>query len=165
MGTLEDKHVVIVGDVTHSRVFRSNVLLLTKLGAHVTVVAPPTLMPAGVTAGRRTPGFETTYDLDEVLPEADAVMMLRVQRERMSGAFFPSAREYTVGYGLTRNRLACSSRTSDLPPGTDEPWPRDRRRRRRRGPVGRAGAGLRRPGDPDGRALPPAGRGHRGGMA
>ena len=105
MGSLEDKHVVIVGDVTHSRVFRSNVLLLSKLGAHVTVVAPPTLMPAGVTAWAKDAGFSTTYDLDEALPDADAVMMLRVQRERMSGGYFPSAREYTVGYGLTRERL------------------------------------------------------------
>jgi aspartate carbamoyltransferase catalytic subunit len=105
MGTLEDKHVVIVGDLTHSRVFRSNILLLHKLGAHVTVVAPPTLMPAGVVAWSKDAGFATTYDLDEVLPDADAVMMLRVQRERMSGAYFPSAREYTVGYGLTRDRL------------------------------------------------------------
>ena len=105
MGTLEDKHVVIVGDLTHSRVFRSNILLLHKMGAHVTVVAPPTLMPAGVTAWSKDAGFDTTYDIDEVLPDADAVMMLRVQRERMSGAYFPSAREYTVGYGLTRDRL------------------------------------------------------------
>ena len=105
MRTLEDKHVVIVGDVTHSRVFRSNVLLLSKLGAHVTVVAPPTLMPAGITAWSKDAGFETTYDLDEVLPEADAVMMLRVQRERMSGGYFPTPREYTIGYGLTRPRL------------------------------------------------------------
>ena len=106
LGSLEDRHVAIVGDVTHSRVFRSNILLLTKLGARVTVVAPPTLMPAGVTAWSKDAGFETSWELDRVLPEVDAVMMLRVQRERMSGAFFPSAREYTVGYGLTRDRLA-----------------------------------------------------------
>ena len=106
MGPLEDRHVLIVGDLTHSRVFRSNVLLLRKLGAVVTVVAPPTLMPSGVTAWSKDAGFATSYDLDEVLPSADAVMMLRVQRERMSGGYFPSAREYTVGYGLTRDRLA-----------------------------------------------------------
>jgi aspartate carbamoyltransferase catalytic subunit len=105
LGPLEDKHVAIVGDLTHSRVFRSNVLLLSKLGARVTVVAPPTLMPSGVTGWSKDAGFATSYDLDEVLPDADAVMMLRVQRERMSGGFFPSAREYTVGYGLTRDRL------------------------------------------------------------
>ncbi|MQW76272.1 aspartate carbamoyltransferase catalytic subunit [Nocardioides sp. dk4132] len=106
LGTLEDKHVVLVGDLTHSRVFRSNVGLLGRLGARVTVVAPPTLMPSGVEQWSASAGFDTSYDLDEVLPKADAVMMLRVQRERMSGGFFPTAREYTVGYGLTRDRLA-----------------------------------------------------------
>ncbi|TWG92096.1 aspartate carbamoyltransferase [Nocardioides sp. J9] len=106
LGSLEGKHVAIVGDVTHSRVFRSNVKSLVKLGASVTVVAPPTLMPAGVGDWSKAAGFATSYDLDAVLPQADAVMMLRVQRERMSGGFFPTAREYTVGYGLTRDRLA-----------------------------------------------------------
>ncbi len=106
LGSLDGRHVAIVGDVTHSRVFRSNVALLTMLGAQVTVVAPPTLMPAGVASWSREAGFATAYDLDAVLPTVDAVMMLRVQRERMSGAFFPTAREYTVGYGLTRDRLA-----------------------------------------------------------
>ncbi len=106
LGSLEGRHVVLVGDLTHSRVFRSNVLCLTKLGARVSVVAPPTLMPSGVGPWSAQVGFETSYDLDEVLPTADAVMMLRVQRERMSGGYFPSAREYTVGYGLTRDRLA-----------------------------------------------------------
>ncbi len=105
IGALEGRHVVMVGDLTHSRVFRSNVKCLTKLGAGVTVVAPPTLMPSGVEAWSRAAGFTTSYDLDEVLPKADAVMMLRVQRERMAGGYFPSAREYTVGYGLTRDRL------------------------------------------------------------
>lgn len=105
-GSLAGKHVAIIGDLTHSRVFRSNVKLLGKLGAEVTVVAPPTLMPSGVGAWSKEAGFATSYDVDEVLPKADAVMMLRVQRERMSGGYFPSAREYTVGYGLTRDRLA-----------------------------------------------------------
>lgn len=106
LGSLEGRHVAIVGDLTHSRVFRSNVKSLAKLGASVTVVAPPTLMPSGIAGWSKEAGFATSYDLDEVLPTADAVMMLRVQRERMSGGYFPSAREYTVGYGLTRNRLA-----------------------------------------------------------
>lgn len=109
LGSLEGRHVVMVGDLTHSRVFRSNVLCLTKLGARVTVVAPPTLMPSGVTEWSRAAGFETSYDVDAVLPTADAVMMLRVQKERMSGGFFPSPREYTVGYGLTRDRLGLLS--------------------------------------------------------
>ena len=69
------------------------------------LVAPPTLMPSGITAWAAADGFELSHDFDAVLPEVDAVMMLRVQRERMSGGFFPTAREYTVGYGLTRARL------------------------------------------------------------
>ena len=112
LGSLEGKHVAIVGDLTHSRVFRSNIKLLAKLGAQVTVVAPPTLMPSGIGPWSEHDGFSTSYDLDAVLPEVDAVMMLRVQKERMSGAYFPSAREYTVTYGLTRSRL------DRLKPGT-----------------------------------------------
>ena len=106
LGTLEGKHVAIVGDLTHSRVFRSNVKSLTRLGAKVTVVAPPTLMPAGAAEWAAADGFELSWDLDEVLPQVDALMMLRVQKERMSGGFFPTPREYTVTYGLTRDRLA-----------------------------------------------------------
>ena len=105
LGSLEGRHVVIVGDLTHSRVVRSNLLCLAKLGARVTLVAPPTLMPAGIGTWAAADGFALSNDLDAVLPSADAVMMLRVQRERMSGGFFPTAREYTVGYGLTRSRL------------------------------------------------------------
>jgi len=105
LGDLEGLQVAMVGDLTHSRVFRSNLICLKSLGARVTVVAPPTLMPAGVDAWAAAEGFDTSYDLDAVLPRMDAVMMLRVQRERMSGGFFPTAREYTVGYGLTRERL------------------------------------------------------------
>ncbi len=100
--TFAGKRILIAGDVTHSRVARSNVLLLQTLGADVTLVAPPTLWPAGVEAWP----VSTSSDFDAVLPEADAVMMLRVQRERMSGGYFPTPREYTVGYGLTRGRLA-----------------------------------------------------------
>jgi len=105
LGDLEGLHVAIVGDLTHSRVVRSNLICLKTLGARVTVVAPPTLMPSGIDTWSKSEGFETSYDLDAVLPTADAVMMLRVQRERMSGGFFPTEREYTVGYGLTRERL------------------------------------------------------------
>ena len=105
LGDLEGRHVAIVGDLTHSRVMRSDLICLKTLGARVTVVAPPTLMPSGITTWAKSEGFETSYDLDAVLPTVDAVMMLRVQRERMSGGFFPTAREYTIGYGLTRDRL------------------------------------------------------------
>lgn len=105
LGDLQGLHVALVGDLTHSRVLRSNLICLKTLGARVTVVAPPTLMPAGIETWAASEGFTTSYDLDAVLPCVDAVMMLRVQRERMSGGFFPTAREYTVGYGLTRERL------------------------------------------------------------
>ena len=108
LGDLEGRRVLIVGDLTHSRVFRSNVLTLRTLGAEVTVVAPPTLMPSGAAAWAERDGFGLSWDLDEALcasPAPDVVMMLRVQRERMSGGFFPTPREYTVGYGLTRQRL------------------------------------------------------------
>ncbi|MFT4011057.1 MAG: aspartate carbamoyltransferase catalytic subunit [Nocardioidaceae bacterium] len=99
---LDGRRITIVGDVLHSRVARSNVLLLKTLGAEVTLVAPPTLFPVGV----ETWGVETSYDLDAAIPKADAVMMLRVQRERMNAAFFPSAREYSRNYGLDAQRLA-----------------------------------------------------------
>ena len=106
LGSLEGRHVAIVGDVTHSRVFRSNLLSLPRLGARVTVVAPPTLMPSGSRAWAQRDGFTLSHDLDDVLAEGvDALMMLRVQKERMTGGFFPTPREYTVGYGLTRGRL------------------------------------------------------------
>jgi aspartate carbamoyltransferase catalytic subunit len=95
------KTVAIVGDITHSRVARSNVALLRTLGAEVIMVAPPTLMPSGIDSWP----VEISTDLDSVLPRADIVMMLRVQRERMSGGYFPTPREYTVSYGLTRDRL------------------------------------------------------------
>jgi len=106
LGELADRHVAIVGDITHSRVARSNVLLLRTLGARVTMVAPPTLLPAGVA----TWPCETSWDLDAVLSgkahgDVDAVMMLRVQRERMSGGYFPTEREYAIGYGLSPERL------------------------------------------------------------
>jgi len=117
LGDLGDRHVVIVGDITHSRVARSNVLLLTTLGARVTLVAPPTLMPSGVA----TWDCATSWDLDAVLSgkatgDVDAVMMLRVQRERLGGGlpggardlggqFVPTEREYAIGYGLSPGRL------------------------------------------------------------
>jgi aspartate carbamoyltransferase catalytic subunit len=101
VGDLAGLRVAIVGDVLHSRVARSNVLLLETLGADVTVIAPPTLLPVGVESWPVRVG----YDLDEVLPTSDVVMMLRVQRERMSASFFPSAREYSRRYGLDQARM------------------------------------------------------------
>jgi aspartate carbamoyltransferase catalytic subunit len=102
LGRVEGLAVTIVGDVLHSRVARSNVWLLTTLGASVTVVAPPTLLPLGVSSWP----VEVSYDLDAVLPKSDVVMMLRVQRERMSAAFFPTEREYSRRYGLDVDRAA-----------------------------------------------------------
>jgi aspartate carbamoyltransferase catalytic subunit len=99
---LEGRRVTIVGDVLHSRVARSNVLLLATLGAEVTLVAPPTLLPVGVEHWPCT----TSYDLDGEMAKSDVVMMLRVQRERMGAAFFPSAREYSRRYGLDARRVA-----------------------------------------------------------
>ena len=101
LGALDGRRVAIVGDVLHSRVARSNALLLQTLGAEVTLVAPPTLLPVGIDGWP----VETSYDLDAVLPKADVVMMLRVQRERMHGGFFPTAREYSRRYGLDGRRM------------------------------------------------------------
>ena len=100
--------VAIVGDVLHSRVARSNVLLLEKLGAQVHLVAPPTLLPVGV---EQWPA-KVSYDLDSVIPHVDAVMMLRIQLERMSDSFFPSAREYSRLFGLDRERLKKAGRNA-----------------------------------------------------
>jgi aspartate carbamoyltransferase catalytic subunit len=102
LGSLEGRRIGIVGDVLHSRVARSNVRLLSTLGAEVTLVAPPTLMPFAID----TWPCSYSYELDPVLPKLDAVMMLRVQRERMDEAFFPTEREYSRRYGMHAKRLA-----------------------------------------------------------
>jgi aspartate carbamoyltransferase catalytic subunit len=99
---LDGLRVTIVGDVLHSRVARSNVLLLSTLGAHVTLVAPPTLMPHAV----ETWPCRAGYDLETELRKSDVVMMLRVQQERMTAAFFPTVREYRRRYGLDAGRMA-----------------------------------------------------------
>jgi aspartate carbamoyltransferase catalytic subunit len=100
LGSLAGRRIAIVGDVLHSRVARSNIHLLAALGAEVVLVAPPTLLPAGVEAFPVT----ISHELDAELPAVDAVMMLRVQAERMHGGFFPSAREYSLAYGLSEAR-------------------------------------------------------------
>jgi aspartate carbamoyltransferase catalytic subunit len=99
---LAGRKITVVGDVLHSRVARSNVHLLHTLGAEVTLVAPPTLLPIGV----ETWPCAVSYDLDAVIPKSDAVMMLRVQSERMNDAFFPTEREYSRRYGLDGDRMA-----------------------------------------------------------
>ena len=94
--------VAIVGDIKHSRVARSNVKALSALGADVTLVGPPTLMPPDLEGWPVT----VSYDLDEVLPSTDVLYVLRIQRERQSEALFPSLREYATRYGITTERLA-----------------------------------------------------------
>jgi aspartate carbamoyltransferase catalytic subunit len=98
---LEGLKVAIVGDLLHSRVLRSNVLLLTKLGADVWVSGPPTLIPAGI----ERLGVRVSTSIAEAVADADVIMMLRIQQERMQGAFFPSLREYFHVFGLTMDRV------------------------------------------------------------
>jgi aspartate carbamoyltransferase catalytic subunit len=100
--TLEHKHIAIVGDIKHSRVARSDVLAFTALGAQVTLVAPPTLLPPSLEGWP----VEVSHDLDEILPKVDVVYLLRMQQERMTEALLPSLREYTAHYGLTARRAA-----------------------------------------------------------
>jgi aspartate carbamoyltransferase catalytic subunit len=99
---LDGVRVTIAGDVLHGRVARSNVLLLSTLGAEVTLVAPPTLFPLAVGSWP----CAISYDLDAELPKSDVVMMLRVQQERMTASYFPSVREYSRRYGLDTARMA-----------------------------------------------------------
>ncbi len=100
LGTLSGLRIAIVGDVKHSRVARSNVLAFTLLGADVTLVAPPTLLPPSLDGWP----VAVSTDLDAVLPKADVVYLLRMQAERQNEALLPSLREYTARYGLTRDR-------------------------------------------------------------
>ncbi len=100
--TVKGKKVLIVGDIAHSRVARSNIWGLTKLGAEVTVVGPPTLMPVDI----EKMGVRVSYKLDEEVPRADFINMLRVQRERMEKSFFPSIEEYSELYGLNAERMS-----------------------------------------------------------
>ncbi|KAF0963082.1 aspartate carbamoyltransferase catalytic subunit [Rhodococcus sp. T7] len=102
LGDIDGKRIAIVGDILHSRVARSNALLLSMLGAEVVLVAPPTLLPVGVSSWP----VSVAHSLDAELPGLDAVLMLRVQAERMNGGFFPSQREYSINYGLSEKRLA-----------------------------------------------------------
>ena len=103
---LQGLHVAIVGDILHSRVARSNVLLLSKLGATVSVVAPPTLLPVGIESW----SAHVSYDFDELIPNVDAIMMLRVQQERMSDLFFPNSREYSRYFGLNSERMSAMAK-------------------------------------------------------
>jgi aspartate carbamoyltransferase catalytic subunit len=100
-GRLQGLKVAIVGDLLHSRVFRSNIYLLTKMGADVWVCGPPTLMPAGI----ERVGVHATTRVEEAVEGADAIMMLRIQLERMEGGYFPSLREYFQVFGMTPERV------------------------------------------------------------
>jgi aspartate carbamoyltransferase catalytic subunit len=98
---IEGLKVTIIGDLLHSRVLRSNVLLLTKLGANVWVCGPPTLVPPGIAQF----GVRVSTSVDEAVADADVIMLLRIQQERMQGAFFPSLREYFTVFGMTAERV------------------------------------------------------------
>jgi len=102
LGGVAGRRVAIVGDIAHSRVARSNILGLRKLGAEVVVVGPPTLVPSAITAM----GCQISHRLDDVLGEVDAINMLRIQFERFGGNLFPSLREYSKVFGLNSQRLA-----------------------------------------------------------
>lgn len=106
-GNLAGLRVAILGDIAHSRVARSNIWGLTKLGAQVVVVGPPTLIPPGIEAM----GVEVSYDVDDVLGRVDVVNVLRIQKERQEGNLLPSLREYRAAYGLTLERMARAPRT------------------------------------------------------
>ncbi|MDI6689640.1 MAG: aspartate carbamoyltransferase catalytic subunit [Actinomycetota bacterium] len=101
LGRIEDLYVAIVGDIAHSRVARSNILAFTKMGAKVTLVAPPTLLPVNIEAF----GVDVSYNLDEVIKEVDVVYCLRMQLERQTENLFPSLREYTTLFGLNMARI------------------------------------------------------------
>jgi aspartate carbamoyltransferase catalytic subunit len=104
-GDLKGLKVLIVGDILHSRVARSNIFGLTKMGAEVTLSGPPTLVPQELSSF----GAKINYDLDEALRETDVVMALRVQRERLEESFFPSVREYRKFFGINKKRLLATN--------------------------------------------------------
>ena len=113
LGGIANKRIVICGDLLHSRVARSNILSLTALAAEVRVCAPSTLMPPAI----ETMGVTAFTDFDRAIEGADAIMMLRIQHERMAGGLVPSAREYRLRYGLTEERLARAPGALVMHPG------------------------------------------------
>ncbi len=100
-GGFEGLRIAIVGDISHSRVARSNIAGFTKMGASVTVAGPPTMIPKGI----ESLGTAVTHHMDEAIEGADVIMMLRIQKERQKGFLFPTEREYASLYGLNRNRM------------------------------------------------------------
>jgi len=113
-GRIEGLNVAIVGDIAHSRVARSDLVGLTRLGAHVTLVGPPTLVPRSF----EQLGAGVVHDFDAVLPDMDVISLLRIQRERITSSVFPSVREYVRLFGMNRQRLArCKPDVLILHPG------------------------------------------------
>lgn len=110
-GGVEGMELLIVGDILHSRVARSNIWAFTKMGAKVTLCGPPTLLPMDPVR-KNFPGIpvEVTYELDEAIPKADVLMVLRLQMERQKLSFFPSLREYSILYGVNSERLQRAKR-------------------------------------------------------
>jgi aspartate carbamoyltransferase catalytic subunit len=100
-GKLSGLNIAIIGDISHSRVARSNCIGFKKMGSHVTLAGPPTMIPKGI----ETLGATVTYRVEEAIQEADVIMMLRIQKERQKNFLFPSEREYATVYGLTNNKL------------------------------------------------------------
>ena len=159
-GRLAGLKVAIVGDLLHSRVLRSNVLLLKTMGADVCAVRP-----GDADAARQSSGSacSTTSSMDEAVEGADVVMMLRIQQERMHGHFIPSLREYFTLFGLTPERLRRAQQRRDRDaPGADEPRRRDRFGSRRRPVLGDPRAGVERRGGADGGAVSAGGARLRG---
>jgi len=107
-GKIEGLRVLIVGDILHSRVARSNIFGLKKMGAHVTLAGPPTLLPEYF----KELGVEICYDIDEAVKDKDVIMALRIQKERLEEAYFPSIREYRKYFGITRERLKKASKNA-----------------------------------------------------
>lgn len=108
LGSFAGLKVAIIGDILHSRVARSNLSGLTKMGAYVWLCGPPTLVPPGI----ETLGGKVTYNMDEALQDADVVMMLRIQLERQKAGLFPSLKEYSQLYGLTQEKIKLASKNS-----------------------------------------------------
>ena len=155
LGSLEGRHIAIVGDIKHSRVARSNVMAFTALGAAVTLVAPPTLLPPSLDGWP----VEVSHDLDTVLAGADVAYMLRMQRERMTEALVPTLREYTAEFGLTAARAAPAGRRGHHhASGPHEPGGGDRRRGGRPAQRGDHRAGAQRGAGAHGGAVPVARR-------
>ena len=100
-GDIAGLHIAIIGDIAHSRVARSNIIGFTKMGAHVMLAGPPTMMPKGI----ETLGASVTYNADDAVRNADVIMMLRIQKERQKSFLFSTEREYAKVYGLTKERL------------------------------------------------------------